>query len=131
MIINEPCVITSRLLPGVRVGQGEDAGEVSIEYAKRDGRDGRARYQWHIDIAAGEFSGDDLQSGCGGGSLQEGLESLLSFLGAAAESCRYKGMEGENANLFPQPVVEWACQNSDELGTLACELEEKRGEVLV
>jgi hypothetical protein len=49
---------------------------------------------------------------------------LLSFLSAAAESYRYKGMEGENADLFPAEVTAWAAQYSDELSMLAFELEE-------
>lgn len=123
MTITQPCQITSRLLPGVRIGDAE----LSIEYAKRPGHEGRTRYQWHLDIPAGEFAGDDLQSGAQGGSLQSGLASLLSFLGAAGEAYAYQmrtGHESDNADLFPAPVMEWAHQYSDELGMLACEIEE-------
>ena len=120
MTITTPCTITSRCLPGVRIGNTE----ISITYSRRSGREGRTRYQWHVDGPAGEFTGDDLQSGCGGGSLQEGLTSLLSFLGAAAESWRYKGADGENSDLFPQALVEWTSQNSDKLTMARLEIEE-------
>ena len=83
--------------------------------------DGRTRYRYHIDLPGGfEHTGEDLKSGVGGGSLQEGFGSLLSFLGAAAEG-------GESADLFPPRVVKWAHENADEIAALGCEVEEKQG----
>ena len=123
MLIKEPCIITPRLLPGLKLGEAF----VSIEYSDRPGDNGRDRYRWHIDLPEGEFSDDDLQSGCQGGSLAEGLSSLLSFLTAAAESYRYRertGREGENEDLFPAEVVAWAADNADDLSMLHCEIEE-------
>ncbi len=123
MLINEPCIITPRLLPGLKLGEAF----ISIEYSSRPGDDGRDRYRWHIDLPEGEFSDDDLQSGCQGGSLTEGLSSLLSFLTAAAESYSYRertGREGENEDLFPAAVVAWAADNSDDLSSLQCAIEE-------
>lgn len=124
MILNQPFQITARLLPGLRIGKAW----IHLEYAKRAGSEGRTRYKWTVDLPDGtEHTGDDLQSGCGGGPLQEGFVSLLSFLGAAAESYTYRhrtGLTGENEDLFPPAVVEWAAQNSDEIDTLRIELEE-------
>ena len=123
-MLKSPVGIMPRLLPGVQVG----GAFVSIEYADRAGERGRVRYRWYVDLSDGrEFTDDDLQSGCGGGSLQGGLESLLSFLGAFAESWRCNGYDvndGENADLFPAGMAEWAQQNSDEIGMLQIELEE-------
>jgi hypothetical protein len=51
-------------------------------------------------------------------------------LDACGESYGYglrTGQSGENADLFPEQVAEWAYQNSDELSMLACELEENKG----
>lgn len=108
-----------------------DGGTVQLEYSTLPGDSGRTRYKWTIDLPDGlEFGGTDLQSGCQGGSLQEGFESLLSFLTAAADSYRYRGMdweeitEDDNASLFPRAVVEWAYQNSSELELLSLEIEE-------
>ena len=70
---------------------------------------------------------DDLQSGCQGGNLQQGFESLLSLLGAAGESYRYKAMDGENSSLFPEPVTMWASLNISELEMASLELEENPG----
>lgn len=123
MRINPPCCITSRLCAGVRIGDAE----ISIEYSDRPGRGHRVRYRYYIDAPGIEYSGDDLQSGSNHG-LQNGLESLLSFLGACGEAYRY-GPESENYDLFPPEVAEWAYLNCDELGMLTIELEEN-GEVI-
>ena len=133
MEIKPPLCITSRLLPGFRL----DGGEVSIEYADRPGDDGRTRYRYWIDLNAtvdGKSIGnccvhvaDDLQSGCGGGNLQEGLASLLSFLSACGESVNWGNHtrdNGENAYIFPEAVGRWCARNEDELSILATELEE-------
>lgn len=121
MNLTHPFKISSRLLPAVQVTDGW----ISLE---RDGTtgDNRDRFRWYIDIPAGEFTGNDLKSGCGGSSEQEAFCSLLSFLTACAESWRHAGTEGENSDLFPQAVAEWAAQNSDELSMLQCEIEETK-----
>ncbi len=117
-------MITSRLLPGVRVGDAT----ISIAWAKRAGSGGRSRYQYYIDGPGIEHEGDDLQSGAGGGGLQEGMSSLLAFLGAAAEAyaASMRGRESDNADLFPAAVNEWAYQNDSEIGSLQFELDENR-----
>jgi hypothetical protein len=99
------------LLPGIRIGNVE----ISIEYAKRPGDEGRTRYRWRIDgIGKKSYSGEDMQSGCQGGNLQEGLGAFLSYLEVA-----------ENY-LFPKPVTKWAKQNSDEIGMYRIEIEETK-----
>ena len=123
MKINPPFIITPRLLPGLKIGDGF----ISLEYDGESG--GRTRYRHHIDIKAGEFSDNDLKSGVGGGDLQEGFRSLLSFLGAAIESYRYRkcvytNNPDDNMTLFPKEVVEWAYQHSDTLQMLELEIEE-------
>jgi hypothetical protein len=52
------------------------------------------------------------------------MESLLSFLGAAAESYRYRGMEGENADLFEPALTQWASENADEISMAQMDMEE-------
>lgn len=59
------------------------------------------------------------------------MENLLCFLGAAAESYRYRGCvytgdPDDNSSLFPKPVVEWAYQHSDEIGLLELNLTENK-----
>lgn len=128
MQINDPCIITSRLLPGIDIGEAT----ISIEDEGR-GIDGRNTWRYYIDLPTKgcfpnyTYENNDLRSGCQGGSIQEGLESLLSFLGAFAESIGYKaryGHGGENADLFPSELAEWAVAHSDEIGMYAIMLEE-------
>ena len=130
MQIKQPLGITSRLMPGVRIGNAE----ISIEYAHVTS-DGRQAYRWFIDLPNGgrEFQSEDLCSGVGGGTLQEGLESLLGFLGAFTEAIAYQersGQESENADLFPAGLAEWAIENADEISSLEYELEEGPGEFI-
>jgi hypothetical protein len=119
--IKAPCSITPRLLPGIRINDSW----LSIEYAG-ESPDGRQIYRVHLDTPAFSYSDETLRSGIGGGTLQQGLESCLSFMGACAESIHYSGQEGENSNLFPPHVGEWCAANSDELGMLQCLLEETK-----
>jgi len=124
MRIASPCIITSRLTPGIVIG----GATIGIDYKTHCDVEYRTRYRWTIDLPNGEeFEGDDLMSGSGGGSLQEGLLSLLSFLGAAGEGLGYEtrtGRKSDNSDLFPAAVVEWAAQNSDEIAAAQWELEE-------
>jgi hypothetical protein len=119
-------------------------GDVTITVCGRD-RDyeGRTCYEYSIAFPegytyidkAGEtqfidrgyvYRDRDLKSGCQGGTERDGLESLLSFLGAAAESYGYTmrtGRESDNAGLFPAHIVEWAYQHADEISMAAYEYE--------
>ena len=99
--------------------------------------EGRTMYGCFIDLPDGtEHEVTDLRSGCQGGELQEGFASLLSFLGAAAESYRYRKCdwanigEDDNASMFPRAVTEWAYQNSDDLSMLGMEIEESESELI-
>jgi len=124
VILHAPFAISARLLPAVQIGQTW----ISIEFAGETW-DGRVRYRYYIDTPDFEHEGSELKSGCGGGSIQSGMESLLCFLGAAAESYRYQGCQwtdnpDHNCSLFPENVCAWAYQNSDEISMLECELQE-------
>ena len=127
LTVRAPCIITARLLPGLRIGNGS----VSIEYGGIT-TDNRRQYMYHIDIPGYSYSGGDLSSGVGGGSLQSGLSSLLSFLGAFAESIAYchGNDEGKHADLFPPKLREWAIQNSDEISMLEAEIGESETPII-
>lgn len=121
MLLSSPIVITPRLLPGVRIG---DAW-VSIA---RNGitRDNRDRFDYWIDFDGQEVFGSDLCSGVGGCSLQSALASLLSFLGAFAESIGYEtrtGRDSENSDMFPAILRDWAYLHAEEFSILEDEIE--------
>ncbi len=131
MQIKQPLDITSRLLPGVEIG----GATISIEYAHVT-RDRRQAYRWFIDLPNGdkEFQSEDLCSGAGVGTLQEGLESLLGFLSAFAEACQYddpSDFSQPEECLFPAGLAEWAVANADEFSVLECQLQEGPGEYIV
>lgn len=124
--IHSPAQITPRLLPGLKIGEGW----VSIEYGPvvmdLQGYGRRQSYRYFIDIPGYEHEDDDLRSGCQGGSLQQGLGSLMAFLGAFGEAHLY-GVEGENADLFPVELADWARENLDEFGYFGALLDEGEG----
>ncbi len=126
MELHKPFMISSRLMPGLEIA----GATLSLDTGKETS-EGRTCYQVWIDLPNGtEHEITDLRSGCGGGSIQEGFKCLLSFLSAAAESRQYRertGRTGENEELFPADVVDWASQNSDEIGMLQCEIEDTPG----
>ena len=121
MILKPPFIITSRLMAGLKIG----TGTISIGYLEYN-HEGRMTYDVWIDLESREFHVTDLRSGVGGGNLQKGMSSLLSFLGAAAESYRstMRGKESENSDLFDPLVNEWAYQHEDEISSLQYEIEE-------
>jgi len=124
MKLHDPIIITPRLLPGVKIGDVF----ISITY-DNDEADGRTRYRYYIDPLGPEEGFNDLQSGCQGGCLQDGLESLLCFLSNAGERYDY----AMRLNVTPDPgdpdpftpeIREWCYQNSDEICVLQCEIED-------
>lgn len=119
MTLSPPFSISARLLPALTLA----GATIQLE---NDGwtSDRRQRFRWTIDLPDGsEHTGNDLKSGVGGCSLQEAFGSLLSFLSAAGASWP----DGENADLFPAAVCEWAAWHSDELSFLGCQIEETAG----
>ena len=118
-----------RLLAAIRIADAE----ISIGFDKRNA-EGRAVYRWYVDFPNAEFFGNDLQSGIGRRHcpelLQEMFGTFLSFLSAAAESYAYEmrtGRKGENSELFPAALVEWAYVNSEEIEMMRCEIEDSTG----
>lgn len=131
MKLKRPFIITPRLLPGVEVGEAF----ISIKPECRNA-EGRIRWQVYIDHKDWKYDDYSIASGVGDRgpeAIQRGMSVLLSFLSACAESRRYAThrygdpMRGENSDLFPPHVGEWAEQFSDEIGMLQCEIDEVPG----
>jgi hypothetical protein len=102
--------------------------EIAVVANRGCDREGRTVFTYTLQGAGINYTASDLKSGCGRGGREDrdGMESLLSFLGAAAESYRYTmrtGRESENGDLFPKEIMEWAYQNDGEINMAAYELE--------
>ncbi|MCV7174855.1 hypothetical protein [Mycolicibacterium sphagni] len=86
-------------------------------------RESRQRYSYSIVTPEWRYDGNDIHSGVGAVvDIADAARSLFSFLGACAEWREYRtrnGYGGENADLFPEHVGQWAEQNSDEISMLA------------
>lgn len=131
--LHSPFIIGPGLRPTLRIGKGF----VSMEYAiRRCSSDGRTVYRYYINCGDGKrpIIGNDLKSGCHGGTLQDGFSSLLSFLGAEAEAWhgldpvadRKSEKRGDNAGMFPARAARFAIENSDEIGVLSYEIDESK-----
>jgi hypothetical protein len=119
--LSHPFIISARLLPAVSIGKGEEQVTVSLSPSG-----------FILDGPFGEHKVTDLTLR-GNPSIESAFETLLSFMSAAAESFRYKGMDGENADLFPADVTEALAQVSSELECVRFEIQSaiESGEELV
>lgn len=104
MILRAPFMISSRLLPAVEVGQGTEQITVSLSPSG-----------FILDGPFGEHKVTGLRLSPLCKSVESAFETLLSFMTAAAESFRYRGMDGENSDLFPAEVTEALFQVLTEL----------------
>lgn len=122
--LTDPMIITSRLMPGIRVGDAV----ISIELASIDNGEGRARYRYHIDTPAGEiYTAEDISTPRFDGpdrGTREAAEALVSFLSAEAEAYESTMGTAEPVDgwLFNAAVAEWAYLNSDEISCAEMDL---------
>jgi len=111
MTLSAPFLISARLLPAVSIGKGGEQITVSLSPSG-----------FILDGPFGEHEVTGLRLSPFCKSIESAFETLLSFMTAAAESFRYRGMDGENADLFPAPVTEAIAQVSSELESVWFEL---------
>lgn len=118
MIVPKPMYISARLMAALDIhDHSGKVGTLSVsangEWLVEDGE--------HVELD----SGSDLRCPMAQ-DYGEIMGSLLSFLGACAESrtyARQTGRDGENSDLFNDECGAWAEQNSDELAMMQYELE--------
>jgi hypothetical protein len=114
--VTEPLIITSRLLPGIKVG----ACTISLKPGKVTGH----RQQWTgiFDLKR-QFTVHVKDYEClRGRSLRNVCADWIGFLHAFAEAVDPKS---ENHDLFPIKLRPWAEANEDELSLLSAELSEE------
>jgi len=124
MILHPPFMISSRLLPAVKI----DDATISLELVPSNEPNGRQRVRWYFDAPGIEESAADIT---GLGPLQEFFMSTLSFMGACAETVGYARRQGreldpdnDNSGLFPPSMHEWLDQHEDEISMMQCEIED-------
>lgn len=111
MILHPPFSISARLLPALKIGES---------YLSWDGDD------FFIDAPDFQYVIDDFGPGAGA-DTEECFRAILGFLAAAVDSRKYRertGRTGENEDLFPAHIVDWAVDHNDEIGYLMYDLEE-------
>ena len=113
MIVHDPFIINARLLPALKVGNGTlSLATVSWAEGLSSMLGRRMKFGFYLDTPDFEYFDDNMKSGCGGCSMVEAFDGFLAFLEAAVESYNYEqrhaGYKGENTDLFPSYVVEWA-----------------------
>lgn len=120
MKLYPPFIITPRLAPGLSVGDAFisfESGRFVIDLP-----DGSEYVVTDFRFPASRIAGETDED-----RLAKGFAAILSFLSACAESRAYAartGRTGENADLWPENVGEWAESCSDELDMLRLEIEE-------
>jgi hypothetical protein len=115
MILQNPLLISARLLPAVRIGNNW------ISFDNGD---------WIFDLESGQEYIETSWSPGASRDLREWFASILGFLSAALESRSFRvrtGMQGENEDLFPAFVLDAFDGLSDEVSMLSYDLQE--GEV--
>src|SRR5215813_10455428 len=103
--VNEPCVITPRGLPGLRI----DDGYVSVEYA-----DNPNRFEWYLDVGEESWQGETPPVPTrltGKARLEMGLGGVVLALSQAGNP--KAGIL--NLMRFPFGVTRWATMHRDAL----------------
>lgn len=122
MKLHSPFLISARLAPAVKIGNA------FLSFSNRkfviDFADGTEHVISGFNFPACRTAGQTDES-----VLQDGFAAICDFLSACAESRQYglrnygDEMKGENSDLFPSHVGEWAESVSDELSMLSFELQ--------
>lgn len=128
--LTAPMIITSRLAPGLLIGDGT----VSLQILGIE--DGRAVIRTNIDFPGGRWQGEQGAPWTGDQdvTIRQAASAALSFLGAEAEAydsihgrrsyrC-FPGTPTEPADgwMFSERVAQWASENSDAIEMAALEL---------
>lgn len=128
MRLHTPFKISARLAPALQIGKSW----LSLEGIAYD-KENRDRATFVIDFEDGtSYTDKELRSGAGGfKSSVEAFHAFLDFLSAAADAAWYQhstGRESENADIFPEHVMEWCYQHSDEISIMLMSITDENQE---
>jgi hypothetical protein len=114
MKLRPPFIISARLLPALKIG------DVTLSLDDRYAHGDRDVCTFYFD--GPDFAHTDVGlSVLPGTPAQRCFESMLSFLGAAAEA--WDRPDSDNRTLFPPAVMQWANENSSEIYQVESDLE--------
>ena len=127
MRLRNPFIIGSTLSPALKIGDST-LHLTDVQVAE----EGRDRATFLLVTSEFEYQDDQLRSGVGGfrGTVCI-FESFLGFMQAAIESADYEertGLIGENTDLFPRHVVEWAMDHRYEIEDVMADITDEDGE---
>lgn len=123
MILHPPFIITGRLLPGLKIGDGFLSADGAIFY---------------LDTPGFEYEINDFHPGAAR-NLQDWFPSMLAFMEDAADSRHYRESQGAEfdedncdscENLFPPHVVDWIVANEDDIGCYRMDLDDTAEELI-
>lgn len=126
--LNTPLMITSRLLPGVKVGDSF----ISIEVLSHDGA-GRYKVGYFLDGPTGMLgSGDEISvmmmahESVSYDLPRKAMATLLSLLGNDGDGYRQYMGNGEpiDGYAFGPVLAEFAYMHGDEISMIACDLDD-------
>jgi len=118
--LQAPFVIGSRLWPALRIGDATLTIRLPL-YRAEQGRTGAAMI---LEAPGLQFTDQTIRSRIGGfRSLVDPFAAYLSFLEAAAEARE----GGDNADLFPAKVMQWARDNAAVIAEARMELCDESG----
>lgn len=114
MILHHPFFISSHLAPAIKVG------DVTISLTDRGetGREHRNRITFTFEGSLGTYVDDRIEVRYST-DTQECFRFLFSFLDAAAEASEH----GDNADIFPPPIMEWCRENASEISSIRFDIE--------
>lgn len=116
--LHSPFIISSALAPALRVADAT----ISLLKTSRT-TDDRIRCTFEIQTPEFTHIDGEMRTGMGGDTIVSMFENYLGFLSACAESYP----DGENADLFPPTVGEWAKANSDDIDAVRCSICDESG----
>lgn len=130
IVVTAPMIITSRLLPGVKIGDGM----LSVELGGID-VDGKVIVSYALDFAGEspirrlEYVGNDVRLAMVAGDtdadlIRKAASTLLAFLASDAEQANYGGPDEGDGWAFNEAVATWALDNDHEIWEVKLAIDE-------
>jgi hypothetical protein len=110
MQLQDPFLISARLLPALKIGDGWLSFDPKI-------------CVFYLDTPEFEYEITDFRPGCGH-SVQDCFQDILGFFESAIDESRYTDIS-DCDRLFPEHVTKWLVSNEYEVSDARCSIEEE------